>query len=215
MTETATNLNIDSVHLAWRCGTEDQTRRVVSDLEGALGDAKTRRDKILADISKANNGDKRQIFVLGGLNKQEAETGRLILSIEAQLREAKKRLATLQTHAAGAAARKASEDSDGGDRLFLVKTPNGGQIRHRAVSIEALRSKLLPGYTIHGEIFGANDAGAGGVVSDINPSGPSIMEGMLLAHGDDLLKFLEKHGIVGSDKTVVIIPSNGRDEAIQ
>ncbi len=85
------------------------------------------------------------------------------------------------------------------------------KIRHRAVSIEALRAKLLPGYVVAGEVFGSDDKGAGGVVAAIEPTGPSIMEGLLLAHGDELMAYLAARGILGSDKTVVVLPNNGRD----
>jgi hypothetical protein len=222
-------MNIDPVHLAFR-STVEGNQKILNELEAELAEVTARRGKILADIKKANEaafaGDKRQLFVLarkGGLNEQEQNVGRFILSISTQIAEAKKRVAMAANHAAGAAAAaKANGGAVSSDRLFLVKTPNGGQIRHRAASIEALRSKLIPGYAVHGEIFGANDAGAGGVVAAIEPTGPSIMAGLLQAHGDeligflvahgnDLLKWLAEHGIIGSDKTVVILPENGRE----
>jgi hypothetical protein len=208
-------MDIDEVHLASRCIREDQTRRVLNELEAELAEAKVRRNRILADISKANDaafaGDKRQLFVLGWLNKQEAETARLMLSISRQIAEARKRLATIEAHAAQAAARRAVESDAGGERLFLVKTPNNGQIRHKARTVESLRSKLLPGYRVAGEIFGADDTGAGGVVAAIEPTGPSIMQGLLLAHGDELMAYLAARGI-GSDKQpVIVLPKNGRE----
>jgi hypothetical protein len=64
--------------------------------------------------------------------------------------------------------------SEGAERLFLVKTPhNLHQVRHKERTVEELRARLLPGYNVEGEIFGANDAGEGGVVAAIEPTGPS------------------------------------------
>jgi hypothetical protein len=37
------------------------------------------------------------------------------------------------------------------------------------------------------------------------------MTGLLAAHGTELLAFLEAHGIVGSDRTVITLPANGRE----
>jgi hypothetical protein len=120
-----------------------------------------------------------------------------------------------EAQAEAARAKAAVPITEGAERLFLVKTPhNLHQVRHKARTVEELRSRLLPGYTIHGEIFGADDAGAGGVVAAIEPTGPSIMAGLLLAHGSELLAFLAEHGIGGGDKqTVIVLPSN--DRAVQ
>jgi hypothetical protein len=196
-------MNIDPVHLAVR-STAEGAQKVLNELEVELAEAKARRDKILVDISKANDaafaGDKRQLFTLGSLNKQDAETGRLILSIERQM---------AQAQADAARAKAAVPIAEGAERLFLVNTPHHlHQVRHKACSIEALRSRLLPGYTIQGEIFGANDAGEGGVVAAIEPTGPSIMAGLLQAHGDELIKFLAERGI---GAPVVILPPNSRE----
>jgi hypothetical protein len=207
MTETA--LNIDPTHIAWRCGTEDQTRRVVSELEAAFAEAKARRNKILADIGKTNDavfaGDKRQLFVLGKLNKQDAETGRLILSISKQLGEARKRLATIEAHAAQAAARKASADAAAlvRDKLFEVETPDGRRVRHRHCSLEALRRELQPGYRATGQIFGADADGTGGFVS--MPGAPSMLKALLDSDGDILMEWLEARGIVGSGTSPTLI----------
>jgi hypothetical protein len=87
-------MNIDPVHLAFRC-TAEGTQKILNELEAELAEAKVRRDKILVDIGKANDaafaGDRRARLELSGLNKQDAEVGRLILSIERQVAEAKKR----------------------------------------------------------------------------------------------------------------------------
>jgi hypothetical protein len=198
MTETA--MNIDPVHIAWRCGTEDQTRRVVSDLEGALAEAMARRDKILFDLAKAaaaiDGGDKRARFVHGALNKEEVAVGRLVRSIEKQLGEARKRLATIEAHAATAAARLATADEAAlvRDKLFEVICPDGHRkVRHRHHSLEALRRELQPGYRAVGQVFGANDDGTGGFVS--MPGAPSMLRALLESEGDVLMEWLAERGL--------------------
>jgi hypothetical protein len=193
----------------------DVRREAVAFHESKLAATKKQRDTILIDKrvaeARSDAGDRQARFELARLGQQDVEVGRLIRSIERQLAEAKKWLAMAESQAAGAVA-KANGDALLGDRLFLVKTPHGGQVRHRALSIEALRARLLPGYTIHGEIFGANDAGEGGVVAAIEPTGPSIMAGLLAAFGGDLEAWLAARGIIGTDKQMVIaLPSNGRE----
>jgi hypothetical protein len=174
----------------------DVRREAVAFHESKLAAAKKQRDTILIDKrvaeARADKGDRPARMEVARLGKQDLELGRLVLSIERQLKEAKKWLAMAESQAAGAAAAKASGDAVvAGDKLFLVNTPHAGhQVRHRAPSIEALRARLLAGYTVAGEIFGANDAGEGGVVAAIEPTGPSIMVG-LLAHGKELEAWLE------------------------
>jgi hypothetical protein len=206
-------MNIDPVHLAVR-STAEGAQKILNELETELAEAKARRDKILVDIGKAQaaaeKGDRRQLFTLGSLNKQDAEVGRLILSVERQIAEAKKRLDMMANQAAAARDKAPMPVMDGPERLFLVKTPNNGQIRHKAQSVEQLRARLLPGYSIHGEIFGANDTGAGGVVAAIEPTGPSMMKGLLAAFGDELIAFLAERGISGNPVKVVL-PHNGRE----
>jgi hypothetical protein len=128
----------------------------LDELEAELIAAKARRDKILVDIgaaqAAAEKGDKQQLFALRPLNKQDEETGRLIRSIERQIAEAKKRLAMAADHAAAGRAKAAVPIAEGAERLFLVNTPHHlHQVRHKAHSVEALRARLLPGYSVEGE----------------------------------------------------------------
>jgi hypothetical protein len=64
---------------------------ILNDLEQKLADAKARRDKILLDIRRAqvaiDAGDQKARFVQGGLNKQNVDAGRLIVSIEREVGE--------------------------------------------------------------------------------------------------------------------------------
>jgi hypothetical protein len=73
----------------------------LSVLEAKLADAKARRDKILLDIKRASAavdaGDQRARFAQGSLNKEDAAAGRLILSLEMQVSEARKRLGMAET----------------------------------------------------------------------------------------------------------------------
>jgi hypothetical protein len=206
-------MNIDSVHLAFR-STAEGAEKILHELESELTDVKARRDKILADISKANDAsvrDQRARLQLPNLNKQEAAAGRLMRSVEMQIAEAKKRIVMTQAHAEAGRAKAAVPIADGAQRLFLVNTPhNLHQVRHQAHSVESLRSRLLPGYTIEGEIFGANDDGSGGVVAAIEPTGPSIMAGLLQAFGGELEAWLASRGFV-SNPVKVALPPNGRD----
>ena len=115
-----------------------------------------RRDKILADIGKANDGDRRQLSVFSSLNKQDAETARLIRSIEMQVREAKKRL-DMAANQAAAMELKAAQQSDAvfGDRLFEVETPDGRRVRHRYGNADGLQKILQPNYKVVAEVHGA------------------------------------------------------------
>jgi hypothetical protein len=207
-------MNLDPVYLAARSGAAEDAQKVLNELEAELAAVKHRRDAILVDVSTANAAsvrDQQARLKLPGLNKEEVAAGRLIRSIEMQVKEAKKRLAMAANQAA--AARAAVPIEEGAERLFLVNTPHHlHQVRHKAPTAEALRARLLPGYTVEGEIFGANDAGEGGVVAAIDPKGPSIMAGLLAAFGGELEAWLAAHGITGSDKqTVVVLPNNNRE----
>jgi hypothetical protein len=196
----------------------DDFRKTLSGLEVKLSDAKGRRDKILIERQKTSalvdKGDKQARLAQAGLNKEEAAAGRLILSLERELAEAKKCLAMGQAQVDAVRAKAGVPIAENpADRLFLVSTPhNLHHVRHKARTIEALRARLLPGYNVQGEIFGANDAGEGGVVAAISPTGPSIMAGLLQAFGDELITFLAERGIVGSGKPVVVMPSNNREK---
>ena len=63
-------------------------------------------------------------------------------------------------HAARVAAIAA--DAEPHDRWFEVEAPDHRKIRHRHASPEALAAQLLPGYSVVGEVFGADEQGRGG-----------------------------------------------------
>jgi hypothetical protein len=200
-----TMMNIDPTVLAFR-STAEGGQKILDELEAELADVKARRDRILADISKANDAavrDQQARLKLPGLNKEDAAAGRLIVSIEHQVSEARKRVAMAENHAAAGAARRAEMTADGAapDKLFEVVCPDGvRKVRHRAASFEGLRKKLQPGYSIVGQVFGANADDTGGFAASIGSDGKksNMMDGLLQAHGDILLEWLAQRGIVGS-----------------
>jgi hypothetical protein len=196
-------MKIDPVHIPIHC--VEDAQKILTDLEAERAEAKARRDKILVDIGKAQaaaeKGDRRQLFTLGSLNKQDAEAGRLILSIERQIAEARKRLDMVANQAATAEARKnvmATPDGVAKWRWFEITTPDGRVLRHRALSIADLQKALLKGYTVTAEVFGSSSTGVGGVAARIGSDVPSILEGLLQAHGPELEEWLAARGIVGS-----------------
>ena len=186
-------MNLDAVHLAARSTTAEATQKVLSELEMELTEAKARRDKILGAISKANDAapkDQKARFALPGLNKQDAAAGRLVLSIEKQLLEAKKRIAMAENQAKAAALKSAQVVF--GDRLFEVETPDGRRVRHRYADPEGLQKMLQPNYKVVAEVFGAGIDGVGGMVEAL---GQSTMKTLLSVHGDELMAFLAERGI--------------------
>jgi hypothetical protein len=156
----------------------------------------------LLDIRKASAavdaGDRQARFAQGGLNKEAAAAGQLILSLEAQVAEARKRLDMAVNWAATAAAKRASVDAAAipHDKLFETVCPDGRKVRHRHHSLEALRKALQPGYVAVGQVFGANEEGTGGIVSGMGQ--PGMFTALLESHGDELVAFLAERGIIGS-----------------
>jgi hypothetical protein len=193
-------VNIDPIHLAVRSSTSEGAQKVLNELEAELVEAKARRDKITVDIrnaqAAAEKGDKRRMFTLGSLNKDEAAAGRLVLSIERQVLEARKRLDMMANQVA--AAKRASVDDVVlvRDKLFEVVCPDGRRkVRHRHHSLEALRRELQPGYIAVGQVFGAKEDDTGGFVADPKSD---MMQAMLDAYGNTLLAWLAERGLRGA-----------------
>jgi hypothetical protein len=84
----------------------DYFRKVLQDLEAKLAVARARRDEVLGNIRKANAavdaGDKLARNALPGLNKASGVASRLVLSIEREVAEGKKRLAMAEAQAEAA-----------------------------------------------------------------------------------------------------------------
>jgi hypothetical protein len=195
----------------------DDRREAVAIYERKLAAAKKQRDALLLDMRKASAradaGDKPARLEVASLSKQDLAVGRLVSSIEMQLAEAKKWLAMAVDQAAMVEAKRAGADAATvpRDKLFETMCPDGRVVRHRAESLDALRKALLPNYVVRGQIFGADADGNGGFTAPISSSAPTIMESLLDAFGDQLLAWLAERGIIGSDKTVVVLPANGRE----
>jgi hypothetical protein len=183
-------------------GVED-LRKVLNGLEVKLSDAKAQRDRILIEMRKASAavdmGDQRARFAQGSLNKEDASAGRLILSIQAQIAEARKRLDMAVNQAATVEAKSHAMaipcDGAGKWRWFEITTPDGRVLRHRALSLAELQKALLKNYKVTAEVFGASATGVGGVAAQIGSDVPSIMAGLLAAHGEEIVAFLAERGI--------------------
>jgi hypothetical protein len=132
---------------------------------------------------------------LNTLHKSDAAAGRLILSLEAQVAGARKRVALAETQVATAASKRAIADEAAvpHNKLFETVCPDGRRVRHRHHSLEALQKALQPGYSVVGQVFGANEDDTGGIVS--RPGAPSIMKALLESQGDELVAFLAERGI--------------------
>src|SRR5580704_10198548 len=129
----------------------DDLRKVLRGHESKLANAQKQRDTILIDMRKASAaadlGDQRARLELNALHKSDAAAGRLILSLQAQVDGAKKRLAMAETQVATAASKRAIADEGAvpHDRLFEVVCPDGRRVRHRHASADALQKVLSPG----------------------------------------------------------------------
>lgn len=69
---------------------------------------------------------------------------------------------------------------------FEVKSPDGRAIVHDAESLEDLQAALAPGYEVSARVVG-------GLRTPLN--GPSLMQQLLDAHGDELLAWLKANNI--------------------
>jgi hypothetical protein len=119
----------------------DYFREALRVREAELADAKKRRDTILSDIRKTcaavDAGDQRARLELKGLNKQNVETGRLVLSIEASVAEARKRVNMAQAQADAARAKAAVPVAEGADVLCVEFLSGWRCIFCRALGIGA------------------------------------------------------------------------------
>jgi hypothetical protein len=83
-------------------------------------------------------------------------------------------------------------------RLFEIATPDGRRVRHSAADPVAAASKLLPGYTVAGEVIGADANGAGGFVIPAG-QGESPLAVLLRLYGADMHDWLRTQGFVKPD----------------
>jgi len=165
----------------------ERTEASLAAIEEQLAAAVQRRDALTSDLARTNarvdaggNDGKAARLELAPLNKAIDSAGHLILSLTRQRDEAKKWHTMALDQAAGTARIAAAATTVPRDKLFEVRTPDGRTVRHRHHSSEALRASLLPGYTVAGEVFGADEQGRGGFSVASN-------------HG--LIAFLSAHGL--------------------
>jgi hypothetical protein len=191
----------------------DVRRETLAFHEEKLAAAKKQRDVVLIDkrvaSARVDKGDQKARAEVARLGKQDLELGRLVVSLERQVRESKKWLSFAEDQAAGAAAWQASADAAAvpADKWFEVATPDGRKVRHRGASFEFLQKALQPGYRIVGQVFGADENGTGGFISQ-----PGFLTAILQAYEGELVEWLASRGIVAADKeTVIVLPSNNRE----
>jgi hypothetical protein len=193
----------------------EDARAALVGLEGKLSDAMARRDKIIIEISRAADkaaaiggiGDQSAKISLGPLNKQAKVIDSEIALLRINITMARRQLELAEAHAESAKAKQAAERGETGHLVQLeIRAPDGRTLRQFHKSVDAARAALQPGYEVVGQVIGS------GVVSPVGPGTRSFMSALLASHGDELIAFLEAHGIIGADKqTVVVLPSNNRE----
>jgi hypothetical protein len=163
--------------------TMDEARAVLNKLEGELAEAKDRKLQSAIDMQKASAaagscpiGERlRHAHALKQLNNVVDAAGRLVLSLEKQLVEARRRVALAEAQSAGVEARKAAEsDTQVHNKIFEVRCPDGRLVRHWHGSLEALQRALLPGYTVAGWVLGADREGKGGFSVSAEMDGAAV-----------------------------------------
>jgi len=74
-----------------------------------------------------------------------------------------------------------------------INAPDGRRIRQQFASVAAATVALVRGYSVHGVVHLADDRGESGFVAPLE--GPTVMTGLLDAHGDELLAWLDAKGL--------------------
>jgi hypothetical protein len=105
-------------------------------LEAKLADVRERLSKATLEMNRLNHaadkGDRKAAYAAAEHRKQIASDGRLVLSIQREIGEAKKRIGYIDAQAA-AMARQAQAVANAAlekARLFEVRTPDGRLVRH-------------------------------------------------------------------------------------
>jgi hypothetical protein len=189
----------------------DDARAALAGLESKLQDALARRDAVIVETAHAADkaaaiggiGDQSAKMSLSPLNKKAGAIDAEISLLRVNIVYAKRQL-ELATNQAAASAR-ASSNAPVRDKLYEVVCPDGRKVRHRGASQEDVQRHLQKGYTIVGQVFGADDGGNGGFIPR-----PGFLTAMLEAYKGELIEFLETHGISG-DPVKIILPANGRE----
>jgi hypothetical protein len=188
----------------------EDARAALAGLEGQLSDALDRRDKIIVETACAADkaaaiggiGDQSAKMSLAPLNKKAGAIDAEISLLRIDISHARRHLALAEAHAESG---KAKQAAAGRLVQLEIRAPDGRVLRQFHRSVETARAALQAGYEVIGEVIGS------GVVSPVGPGAQSFMKALLAAHGDELMEFLAERGIIGSDKTVVILPNNNRE----
>jgi hypothetical protein len=182
---------------------QDNIDRLVKKLAIA-NRAKTTADRGVHTAANTAADNNKARGALPALNKVADDARRLVREIEAEIREAKKRLEQVRSSIAvssAASAAAATAHLPPGTRLFEVQTPDLRKVRHRHRSPDALQATLAPGYKVTAEIFGAGSDNCGGVAASIGGVDvPSLMAGLLRASGKELISFLQANGYEPSNR---------------
>ena len=83
-------------------------------------------------------------------------------------------------------------------RLFEIATPDGRRVCHAAADQATAAAKLLPGYTVAGEVIGAGTDQTGGWVVPAG-QGESPLAVLLRLYGADLHDWLRSQGYAKLD----------------
>lgn len=78
-------------------------------------------------------------------------------------------------------------------RVFEIVTPDDRRVRHPAADPQDAAAKLLAGYSVAGEVIGADQAMRGGFVVPIG-QGESPLAVLLKLYGKDLEAWLDERG---------------------
>lgn len=84
-------------------------------------------------------------------------------------------------------------------RVFEITTPDTRKVRHVGETAEAVQAKLLPGYTVTGEVVAYQPDMSGGYVIPIG-GGESPLAALLKMHGADMRAWLKAEGVVFAAK---------------
>jgi hypothetical protein len=186
----------------------ESAKSTLTSLESKLQDAMSRRDKIAQETARVNAeaaAAHRYDPKLAPLNKQATVIDDEIALIRIQIRHARTALGLQEASAERVKVAQAVENGAPAHHLaqLEISTPDGRKVRQWHRSIDDARKALTAGYEVTGEVIGG---------TILSPIGRPFMKALLESEGDVLKEWLMEQGIVGSDKTVVILPSNNREK---
>ena len=135
--------------------------------------------------------------MLPALAAQQRESLAGIHRVQAELDNARERLAFLKKAAEGKRIAEAREANAAipKNRVFEVKSPRGEILRHRAASAAQLTGELQFGYSVVAECFGYREDGTGGISVSLDANTPSFFEGFISAFGPQLLLWLSENRV--------------------